>query len=312
MNSQKSNAKGDDMGFWAVAGPIIGQVLGGAASGLSNSGGGGDSRNTAVLMEHQANVNRDYQNWYIQNYLPRLMRESKRNGIHPLTMLGVPPTSSGVNPISINEGPSAGRQALAGALQGAGQGIEQFYKNKRTPEEIEAVNVALDIEREKLKNYKLQNIGMARDISKTLPTVGGQTLLPGQSQTVLPQIMNSQKGDPTATAGLNPSQMYMLGPNEELIKLNDEKLGEALESDMIGNIEMQGSKLVRSYKDTAYPSRPKMTPHELNKNYPKHYVWHNKRNWFGHKRWYAGPPNKRPQHMLKKRPRWVRGYRKLR
>lgn len=275
------------------------------AGGLLAKGGGETITNPHVVppdvykqWERDRNINLTEDSILTQM---RAASKAPNYGLHPLAALGIQPqysaaTHAGVNSVSGRD------KSWASEM---GQDISRAIRALKTPEELRQMNADAELKEAQADFYR-SRAGEGPGIPS------GQTskIAPGQAdvvKTVPSEVISASGYKPSHEAGVHPSQQFMLSPQGYLVSLNTAKLGEALDSDLTGNLEMQGSKIWQSIKETATGLKyPNFSPHDVNKNIPKNYVWKEGRNWFGHKRWYYGPPHKSKANIRKKKP-WYRG-----
>lgn len=242
--------------------------IGGLFSGLKGSSAGDAAESSAVLMEHQANVNRDYQKWYLNEMIPKMIKM----GYHPLAALGMQPTSSGVNPIAVY---GDGGRDLGLGLEKMGQSMAQFSRHWKTQEQKEAEAIAIGIENEKYKQMRIETAIKSEELNDLRGTrKTGNEMVDSQGNMVV------QPMTPTAAISSKKSGVTMGGAIDAYWVDEDGKLhttiskdaSEPFESDEVAKTERAWDRIPKKIK--SYFTRSKYPPVDPSYfGYPKSYRW---------------------------------------
>lgn len=261
---------------------IQNQIMGSAFGG---SGGKYDG-NAAV---HQAQLQYEWgaqaQKWTYENQLPLIIATAKKAGIHPLAVLG---QQYNAQPISISGAYKEGNALDYRSLTDMGQAVSRA---------LGALDPTLQ-EREELINKKIQ---AEIDALKESTNPNQQPTLVGPDQVSMTpsQKEASNAQDPSRSAAVNPSLQQVITPGGILRAVYSERIGDAVEQDHIGNIDLQMDRISERFRKMIngleYPNK---SPHEVDQNYPKSWLWKKVRTGTG-PAWKAVPhtrvpPSQRP------------------
>lgn len=211
----------------------------------------------------------------MQGQLEIASRAREDYGIHPLAALGISPAISGFGTIS--PGQKKDKGAIVSKI---GQDISRAASAMQTTEEKEVTRAQADMLRAQASYYRSHAVTNKRGEPPTPGVPDGtqkKEVIEGQAdqvKTIPVEVLSASAEDPSRSAGANPSQDLYISPGNILRSGNAEKLGEALESDKVANADITGDKITkRLYEIVNGLKRPEKTPHQINKAFPKNYVW---------------------------------------
>lgn len=299
-----------------AAGAIVGGLIGSSGSSKRQSS---DQAFTAeqnrIAREEQAKQqaqDRILQRDFAQHGVSWKAADARRAGLDPVVAMG---SSTTYSPVAMQV--PAGQSYSSGgndyswmgkAGQNIGTAIQRFMTRNQMTTQMELNELA--VERAHLENDKLMQENAARSISLNYPSQvavpappGKYDLVDGQADAVVvqPGIQTTvAPGDHSRSSAVNPSQTSVIGPGNVLITHNNQDMGDALETDPLAYVMMTGAKVKELLKGGA--ARPKRTPNQVDKTFPKNWVWKRVRV-IGMPAWKAVPPTRVP---YKDRPGFVR------
>lgn len=214
------------MSGWGAA---LGAITGIAGGWLQQDS---DRANSKRMIRKQEEFARYGLDWKIQ--------AAKRNGIHPLAVLGA-------NQIQFSPFHVGGGQ-LGESISRAGQNLGAAIDQANDPYGREMKQIALDTARENLKAAKLQSQGIRMDLRERR-TQDQNTGLPGQGNVEVQDkaVPPSSIHDPSIEKGITPLYQHVRTAGDRIEKFPSQEMAEVLETQWVDNAKMQIGKVLRPW-----------------------------------------------------------------